>query len=194
MTTASTPRRVRRPARALVCALMLGLPLSLTGAGCSSPGSGSAGGGEGVAAEQEQGPALRVTYRDLRSGVPMDFASNTHPVAEGAGTSSVKVLDVESMSGFIGALEGGGFDDVAQDGRAPRSNRFTRTLEIERDGRVAHYAVGESSPIQDLQRMNTLFDAVLATFNSVNGWRAVDNPSGSGFFYEQNSHLYERRR
>ena len=163
---------------------------------CSSPGGSSNRTADaGAAGLAQSGPALRVTYRDMRTGVAMDFASSSHPIASGAGSGATKLLDDDSMQGFLDALDEAGLDDVQQDGRAPSNSRYlTRTLEVQRDGRSEHFAVGEGSPIAQLQQMNELFNAVFVTFNNVSGWRAVENPSGAGFFDEQNAHLYDRQR
>jgi len=164
----------------------------LGGASCSSPGNSNRSAGADEASPVQDGPALRVTYRDMRTGVAMDFASSSHPIA---GSGATKLLDDESMEGFLDALDEAGFDGVQQDGRAPSNSRYlTRTLEVQRNGRIDHFAVGEGSPIAQLQQMNDLFNAVFVTFNNVSGWRTVENPSGANFFDEQNAHLYERRR
>jgi len=165
-------------------------------ASCSSSGGSSNRATDaGEAGVAQDGPALRVTYRDMRTGVAMDFASASHPIASSASSGATKLLDDDSMLGFLDALEAAGFNGARQDGRAPSNSRYlTRTLEVQRDGRSEHFAVGEGSPIAQLQQMNELFNAVFVTFNNVSGWRAVENPSGAGFFDEQNAHLYDRQR
>lgn len=165
------------------------MPASL--AGCASPsGSSSA----------RTGDRLRVTLKDYKSGAYWELVSESHTdrleyySTERTGAAR-KVQTDEVMDALIDELDAQGYDDHAQDGRAPSAGGevITRALEVDENGDVTHWIVGRGVAPEAWQRFNVCVNQFLQLYNLSASFQTVRNDRGHAFFDEAKTKTEKRR-
>lgn len=155
-------------------------------AACTSSG-GSSRSSESTAA---QGESVRLTVRDFRSGAQFELVSQSlvsalDQYSKVAPDASRKVQDDELLTALRDYLEKEGLAELAAPGKAPGFSSGTKawTLEVEDASGVRHLLATPQTPAEDMKRMRSLLDAVLATYNETQGWQAVDIKAKHGEDY-----------
>ena len=152
----------------------------------------SCAGGPQVRADETA--AIRVTWRDYGTGQRFELVSESHtdPVelySEARADASRKVQVGPAMLALLDYFHTEDYDEVAREGRAPRDGRglVTRALEVERDGRVTHLAVGQGSPARERELLNACTQGFLELYNATQAFQTVENRGGANLFDSQAS-------
>lgn len=161
-------------------------------AACTSSGSSRSSTTAADGTTAPRGEAIRMTVRDYRSSARFELVSQAlvgalEQYSTLAPDASRKVQDDELMTALRDYLEGEGWSELAQRGKAPELTDGAKawTLEVE-DARGARFVLATpETPKADMQRMRALLDAVLATYNETQGWQAVDIKARTGEDYFQ---------
>lgn len=167
------------------------LALCLSGACTSASGGPDASGAtDSNSAGKSQGEAVSMIVTDYRSGAVFELVSQAHTAAldqysKVAADASRKVQDDELMTALRDYLVDEGLDELAQPGKAPRLAKGAKawTLEVSDAKGARHVIATPQTSADDMKRMRTLLDAVLATYNETQGWQAVDIKAKRGDEY-----------
>jgi len=160
-------------------ALSLSLGLAVLVASCAST-------------ESKTGDRLRVTLYDHMGGTSFELVSESHSdrieyystVRSGA---SRKYQGDRTMAALIEALDDEGFAQYGKGGRAPSATGgvITRSLEIQRNARIDHWAVGEGSAPESKISFHACTNTFLQLYNVTQAYQAIDNESGTGVFEKE---------
>ena len=160
---------------------------------CGSTGSG--GGGQGPPAST--GDAIRVNWRDYRSGLQLELVSRSHTdqkelYSTSRGGASTKVQEDLYMLALVDDfLRGEGYYDVARRGPAPSTGNGGdwHALEVDRNGELTHLTVGTGTSKQNADIYNNCRRGFIELYNATDALQTVENPDGAGFFESQKASL-----
>ena len=162
--------------------LLLGLPgLHGLAASCTSTGSAA------------PGARLRVTLVDHRAGNRFELVSESHTssveyYSTARSDASRKILDDDVMTALIDELDANDFERFARSGRAPSPGGgpgrqvITRSLEIDRGGRVEHWSIGQGSVGAERGKFHACAGAMLQVYSLARSYQAIENPGGPEIF------------
>jgi hypothetical protein len=155
----------------------------------------SSGGGGGGRAQR-----LRVTLRDYTQGARFELVSESHTdrvtyYSQARSDAARKVQTDEVMRALVREIDGKGFGNHSQEGPAPSQGgrALSRSIEVERDGAVEHWPIGNGSQVDERQAFHVCVDEFLQLYNISASFQAVENPVGRDYFEESQQRALEAR-
>lgn len=153
---------------------------------CASTGSG--------------GRALRVALVDFQGGQRFALASESHTdrveyYSSVRRDASLKVQTDEVMAALVDEFDRLGWSTYAQPGRGPsRGGRaISRSLEVERDGAVQHWVVGDGSELDERRHFAEAMTTFFQLYNITQAFQAIENQEGAELFDERRADLQRTR-
>ena len=130
-----------------------------------------------------------MTLLDHQAGRRFELVSRSHTdpldyYSTAREDASRKIVSDEVMGALIDELDALRFPVFARSGRAPSrgSGVITRSLEIDRDGQVEHWAVGSGSEAEERIDFIECMNTMLELYNAAQSYQTIENDRGSDVF------------